>query len=288
MIRSLGLAVALMLSAVAGAQAETASQAKLNCNGVLRQGGFVICALPKGAGQYQLSTAAGMTAMVSPGHPALLPFARNNRLTETISATGMTGKGQPPLPPIPFTLTKGKWKIDRIDGLPPSKVTPRTAEQQKRVEADWLKKQAAWKHRLAASWYANGFEAPVKATRISGVYGSQRILNGQPKSPHLGLDFAAPTGTEIVAPEAGQVVLADPDMYFEGGLVVLDHGEGVMSVFLHMSKIDVQPGQMIKQGQQLGEVGMTGRATGPHLHWGVKVRGVYIDPQALLEYQPQP
>lgn len=287
MIRPLALA-AFMLLASAGAQAQTPETVKLTCNGILRQGGFVICAISQGAGRYELSTAAGMTAQVSPGHPALLPFARDNRLQETITAEGMQRNWQPTPPPIKFTLTKGAWKIDRIDGLPPGKVTPRTPEEQAKVAADWKKKQAAWQHRLDATYYADGFEAPVKATRISGVYGSQRILNGEPKNPHLGLDFAAAEGTAIVAPEAGQVVLADPDMYFEGGLVVLDHGEGVMSVMLHMSKIDVKPGQMVKQGEKLGEVGMTGRATGPHLHWGVKVRGVYIDPQALLDYRPAP
>src|SRR5690606_6108453 len=121
----------------------------------------------------------------------------------------------------------------------------------------------------------------------SGVYGSQRILNGEPGSPHFGIDYAASEGEPILAPAAGVVALADPDMYFEGGFVVIDHGGGVMSVFMHMSEVGVSTGQLVQAGDEIGKVGDTGRATGPHLHWGIRVRGTYIDPALAMAFDPR-
>ena len=119
--------------------------------------------------------------------------------------------------------------------------------------------------------------------RISGVFGSQRILNGEPKTPHSGMDIAAPTGTPIRAPAPGIVRLAESDMYFEGGLVLLDHGHWLESAFLHMSRIDVEPGQRVEKGDIIGAVGATGRVTGPHLHWSLKWAGRLVDPQLTLD-----
>jgi hypothetical protein len=262
---------------------------QLSCHGPQRQGGFVICTIPQGTpGYYRVRSSSGAIASLAVEHPALIPFSRNSTLALTLTVKPVSRFAQPEVHGLTLHLTKGEWAIERIDGLPPGKVTPRTLEQQRKVEADWKKKQAAWTHRAAAAWYANGFRKPVSATRISGVYGSQRILNGKPKSPHLGLDFAAPEGTDIHAPATAIVVLAEPDMYFEGGLLVLDHGDGVMSVMLHLSRLDVKVGDQVEQGAIVGAVGMTGRATGPHLHWGIKVRGTYIDPALALAYQPVP
>ncbi|PHR57357.1 MAG: peptidase M23 [Robiginitomaculum sp.] len=282
MIRLFGLLiVAFMANPATG---EDRGPAGMSCAGPLFQGGFVICALSADTGAYQLETSDGKQAKLSFGHPALLPFSRNSPLDIIVQAKGLSQHWQPELETQRFTLQAGDWAIERIDGLPPGKVTPRTLEQQQKVEADWKKKQIAWAHRTAASWYAGGFTKPVSNSRTSGVYGSQRILNGKPKNPHLGMDFAAPKGTDILSPAQAEVVLAEPDMYFEGGLLVLDHGAGVMSVMLHMSKLDVKLGEQVKQGQKVGEVGMTGRATGPHLHWGIKVRGTYISPALALAY----
>ena len=258
---------------------------EMSCGGELVQGGFVICSLPKTAsGNYQINYGNGKTTDISSAHPALIPFSRNSALHIELAVIGAS-TDQQEIQPTHLQLTKGTWAIERIDGLPPGKITPRTLEQQRKVEADWIKKQAAWKHRANASWYANGFVKPVEKSRISGVYGSQRILNGQPKNPHLGFDFAAPKGTKIHAPANAIVVLADPDMYFEGGLLILDHGDGVMSVMLHLSRLDVKAGDVVNQGEVIGAVGATGRSTGPHLHWGIKVRGTYINPKLLLDYQ---
>jgi murein DD-endopeptidase MepM/ murein hydrolase activator NlpD len=121
---------------------------------------------------------------------------------------------------------------------------------------------------------------------ISGVYGSQRILNGQPRRPHFGVDVAAPTGTEVVAPAAGVVRMAHPDMYFSGGTLILDHGYGVTSSFLHLSKIHVKPGEAVEQGQKIADIGATGRVTGPHLDWRMNWHKVRVDPQPLVGPMP--
>ncbi len=284
MIRVLSLVLIGFFSMAAFAK--PAKTLKLSCEGPLVQGGFVICYLPPDSGTYEIvSSGNKSSALISGDRPALIPFARNSDLQVSLRHKTTNADEAPAFDPVFLNLQESKWAIERVDGLPPGKVTPRTPEQQKRVEADWLKKQAAWKHRAAASWYDDGFLEPVANYRTSGEYGSQRILNGQPKNPHLGLDFAAPSGTDITAPAGAIVVLAEPDMYFEGGLLILDHGDGVMSVMLHLSRLDVKVGDTVSKGDLIGAIGMTGRATGPHLHWGVKVRGTYINPKLLLGYK---
>ncbi|HRQ66127.1 MAG TPA: M23 family metallopeptidase [Xanthomonadaceae bacterium] len=175
-----------------------------------------------------------------------------------------------------------QWQIQRIDGLPPQTVSPdpevaaRIAREQARVAEARRRDDARMDFRF-------GFVRPVEDGRISGVYGSQRILNGQPRAPHYGLDIAAPTGTPIHAPAAGIVSFADPDLFLTGGTVLIDHGHGLTSSFLHMSAIDVEVGQRVEQGTRIGAVGATGRATGPHLHWGLNWFEVRLDPGLLLQ-----
>ena len=125
--------------------------------------------------------------------------------------------------------------------------------------------------------WTQAFEWPAQG-RISGVYGSQRILGGVPKAPHFGLDVAAPAGTPVTAPADGVVRLAHGPFLLEGNLIMLDHGHGLVSAFLHLSRIDVQEGQHVTRGEPLGRVGMTGRATGPHLHWALSWRTARLDP----------
>jgi len=132
--------------------------------------------------------------------------------------------------------------------------------------------EAGWTQPFA--WPARG--------RISGVYGSQRILGGVPRAPHYGLDIAGRAGTPVTAPADGIVRLADGPLLLEGNLVMLDHGHGVVSAFLHLSRIDVAAGQRVRRGDTLGAIGQTGRATGPHLHWALTWNAVRIDPQLLV------
>jgi murein DD-endopeptidase MepM/ murein hydrolase activator NlpD len=196
-----------------------------------------------------------------------------------IEVTARTGDGRRETRRL--DISTRQWQIQRIDGLPPQTVTPdpkvaaRIAREQARVTAARERDDPRRDFRF-------GFIRPVEGGRISGVYGSQRILNGQPRAPHYGLDIAAPTGTPILAPAAGVVTFADPDLFLTGGTVLLDHGHGLSSSFLHMSAIDVEVGQRVEQGQRIGAIGATGRATGPHLHWGVNWFTTRLDPALLL------
>jgi len=134
-------------------------------------------------------------------------------------------------------------------------------------------------------WFETGFVMPAEG-RISGIFGSQRILNGEPRNPHNGLDIAAPTGTPIIAAADGVVSLIHEDMYFSGKTVMIDHGLGLESVYIHMSKIHVTDGQQVRQGELIGEIGSTGRSTGPHLHWGVSWYSTRLDPETVLRVIP--
>ena len=124
--------------------------------------------------------------------------------------------------------------------------------------------------------------------RISGVYGSQRFYNGTPGNPHYGVDIARPTGHPVLSPGSGVVTLAEPDLFYSGGTVILDHGYGLSSSFLHMSRIDVKVGDVITTGDQLGAIGATGRATGPHLDWRMSWFDQRVDPQLLVPPMPKP
>ena len=177
-----------------------------------------------------------------------------------------------------------KWQVERVDGVPQSTVTPapdiaaRIAREQARVMQARLRDDAREDFRAGFAWPAQG--------RISGVYGSQRILNGTPKDPHYGLDIAAATGTPALAPAAGIVSFAAPDLYLTGGTVVIDHGHGLSSTFIHLSRVEVRVGERVAQGQRFGAIGMTGRASGPHLHWGMNWFDVRLDPGLVVRPPP--
>ena len=175
---------------------------------------------------------------------------------------------------------KRTYKISRIDGLPPQKVTPRAPEDLARIRADNAAIREVRRLDTAATDFVGGFQWPVTG-RLSGTFGAQRILNGKPRQYHNGVDVAAPKGTPIAAAASGRVVLVHQDMFFAGKTVMLDHGHGLTSIYIHMSEITVKEGQRVKTGCTIGRVGMTGRATGPHLHWGVTLFGTHVDPQLL-------
>ena len=184
-------------------------------------------------------------------------------------------------PRVSRAVAPREWRVERVDGVPPSTVTP-PPEIAERIAREQAKVAAARARDDARDDWRGGFERPV-AGRVSGVYGSQRVLNGIPKDPHYGLDLAAATGTPVRAPAGGVVTLAERDLYLTGGTILLDHGHGVTSVFLHLSKVGVEVGQRVERGDVLGAVGATGRASGPHLHWGLNWFDVRLDPAPLLE-----
>ncbi|MFK7829538.1 MAG: peptidoglycan DD-metalloendopeptidase family protein [Congregibacter sp.] len=176
------------------------------------------------------------------------------------------------------------YRISRVEGVPQRTVTP-PAEQLERIRRERTLVASAKAQFIARpDWLQQmdgGFRWPVEG-RISGVYGSQRFYNGNPGSPHYGVDIAVPTGTPIKAPASGRVTLAEPDLFYSGGTVILDHGYGFSSSFLHMSEVTVAVGDELSVGDVLGAVGATGRATGPHLDWRMSWRGRRVDPQRLV------
>ena len=172
------------------------------------------------------------------------------------------------------------YRIERIDGLPPAMVTP-PPEVLERIRREGARISAARARDSHTRWFADGFIRPTEGP-ISGVYGSQRILNGEPRRPHYGLDMAPPAGTPVRAPAGGVVSLAESDLYYTGGTVMIDHGHGITSVLMHLRSVDVAAGATVGRGQRIGTVGATGRATGPHLDWRVNWFSVRLDPELVL------
>ena len=180
----------------------------------------------------------------------------------------------------PLVVEQRRYDVQSIDGLPPATVTPPVDVLER------IRREAAAIRKIRGrdsdeTLFRSGFARPVSGP-ITGVYGSQRILNGKPRRPHYGIDFAAPAGTPVLAPAAGLVTLAEPDLYFSGGTVILDHGHGLSSAFLHLAKVTVSVGDRLSQGMPLGTVGATGRATGPHLDWRVNWFDRRLDPAYLV------
>ncbi|MDX1269087.1 MAG: M23 family metallopeptidase, partial [Oceanisphaera sp.] len=167
------------------------------------------------------------------------------------------------------------YRVQRIDGLDQSRVSP-PEDQLARILAEAELVRAARARRVDSEGWLEPFVWPAYG-RISGVYGSQRILNGTPSAPHWGIDVAVPTGTPVYAPASGVVTLAEPDLYFSGGTVLLSHGMGLTSSFLHLSRVHVSVGDRVEQGELIAAVGTTGRSTGPHLDWRVSLADVRID-----------
>jgi len=180
----------------------------------------------------------------------------------------------------PLEVRQQTYKTTRIDGLPKRKVTPKK-EDLKRIRSDNAKIGKVRRLDTGLTDFLSGFVWPVKG-RISGVFGSQRILNGKPRRPHNGMDIAAPQGTPVLATSDGVVQLVHEDMFYSGKTVMIDHGHGVTSVYIHMNKITVKQGSRVRQGDQIGTVGMTGRATGPHLHWGINLFKMPLDPKLIV------
>ncbi len=186
-------------------------------------------------------------------------------------------------------IARREYAIQRVNGVPQQTVTP-PPEQLERIRREQALVDAAKARRLPRPDLLQGalagFQWPAPGP-ISGVYGSQRFYNGAAGNPHYGVDMAVPIGTPVRAPAAGIVTLAEPDLFFSGGTIILDHGFRFSSSFLHMSKLLVAVGQEVKAGDIIGEVGATGRATGAHLDWRMNWRDQRIDPQLLAPPMPK-
>jgi murein DD-endopeptidase MepM/ murein hydrolase activator NlpD len=177
----------------------------------------------------------------------------------------------------------GKGKYHSIVASVPKRYTEPNAEQLQKIDQDKAIKEHAFARVTPGREWVGDFHAPVKA-QISDVFGTSRTFNGRVQSVHQGLDYAVPEGTPVAALNSGTVLLAQP-LYFEGNCVVLDHGQGLLSLYLHFSKIEVKEGDHIARGEKIGLSGGTGRATGPHLHVAVRWQGVYLNPATLLSLQ---
>lgn len=176
-----------------------------------------------------------------------------------------------------ITVTPRDWPVEHIRGVPPRTVDP-PPEIAARIAREQAAVAAARQRDDDRSDFAEGFRWPLSG-RISGRFGSSRSYNGKPGSPHSGVDVAAAEGTPLQAPAPGVVSYIGPDLYLTGGTVLIDHGHGLSSVFLHLSRIDVTPGQRLERGEVFGAVGATGRATGPHMHWGLNWFDLRLDPE---------
>ena len=175
---------------------------------------------------------------------------------------------------------KRKYKIQRIDGLPENKVTP-PEEVYKRIKDENYRIGEARAINSNLIFFKNKFIMPVDGI-ITGVYGSQRILNGKPRWPHYGIDIAAKQGTKIKASGSGIITMAEDDLYYTGGTIIMDHGHGISTIYSHLEKVMVRVGDKINQGDIIGTVGSTGRSTGPHLDFRINWFQTRLDPMTVL------
>lgn len=258
----------LALGLAAGPALAAASPLKLR--GRPMQGGFVLGEATPGAAVLLNGQA---TTQASPAGLFIVGFDRDEGPEATIAVGDVVEH---------LTIEKVAYDVQAINGLPPDQVEPSDPALLARIKAELAKKQAALAHVEPADDYARGYIIPIENAVRTSRFGPQRILNGVPKTPHYGVDLAAPEGTPIRAPAGGRVVLAEPDMWFEGGLTLIDHGQGVIGMFLHQSRQDVAVGQRVEQGEIIGAVGHKGRATGPHLCWRQTWRGRHMDPSLML------
>ncbi|KQT32040.1 peptidase [Sphingomonas sp. Leaf412] len=249
-----------------------ATPASFLLEGVARQGGLLLGIAPPGTVRMMLD---GAPVRLAADRRFVIAFDRDAAVRSVLSATLADGTTLT----LPIGVAPRAWRIERLDRL--AKVPVPSAAFAARRPAELARIVAARAIDGGSEGWRQRFVWPARG-RISGVFGSQRIYRGEPGSYHGGVDVAAPTGTPVVAPADGVVVLAAATPFtLEGRLLIVDHGHGLNSAFLHLSRIDVAEGQRVDRGDTIGAIGATGRATGPHLHWGLTWRGARIDPAAV-------
>jgi murein DD-endopeptidase MepM/ murein hydrolase activator NlpD len=181
-----------------------------------------------------------------------------------------------------ISVTPREYVVRRINGLPSATVNPPDNAMARIRQESALKQRAFASVDDRETGFLETFDWPLASIRVTSPWGAQRALNGALQRPHYGVDLGSPTGTPIKAPAGGIVIMAEADLFYEGGMVSLDHGQGLMTTYLHMSRVDVRVGQRLARGTQLGQVGARGRATGPHLCWRMRWRGRQLDPTLKL------
>jgi murein DD-endopeptidase MepM/ murein hydrolase activator NlpD len=261
-----------LLAGAAGAlalpQFAFAQRQRLTVSGTLEQGSLAIGKVEGGS----TVSVDGMPVRVSPQGLFAFGFAYDRKTPVQLVVRFPDGTHETREVPPKQRL----YEIQRISGLPEKFVSP-PATVMDRIKHEGALIAHARTRDTGETWFADGLDWPA-AGILSGTYGSQRILNGEPRAPHFGVDIAAPAGTPIHAPADGVVSLAAPNFYLDGGITVLDHGHGVSTCYIHQSRLHVKTNQRVSRGQVIGEVGATGRATGPHLHWAFNWFQLKLDP----------
>lgn len=241
--------------------------------GVFSQGGFAWGKAQPNSTVYLND----LTITAGPDGTFVVPFNRQLEGAPTVRFTrpdGTTAR-------VTLSIAQREYITQHIRGVPPSMVAI-SPENQRRIAADTAAINASRATASDMALFMQGFINPVPSGRVSGVYGSRRTFNGQERSWHRGLDLAAPTGTPVMAPADGRVVLARADSFFNGNLIIIDHGRGVFTIYAHLHTMGVQVGDVVTRGQNIATVGSTGRSTGPHLHWGLYWHNIALDPQLFI------
>jgi murein DD-endopeptidase MepM/ murein hydrolase activator NlpD len=253
-----------------------AVSADIILSGEIKQGGLMVGK----TNINNLVTLNGKSVTLSKSGDYVFGFSRDDVSSYVLNITDQHGE----ISTRTLTPQKRDYKIQRIEGIKKSIMNP-NAKANVRAQQDNKQIGIARKVDSKLTAFATGFIAPIEGT-ITGVYGSQRVYNGVPKRPHFGLDYAGKIGDPVKAPASGTVLLWVPDMFYSGGTMIIDHGQGISSTFLHLSGSTVKQGDKVKQGQVVASVGKSGRATGPHLDWRINWFGVKIDPALVLKLTP--
>tara|TARA_R110001592_G_scaffold354185_1_gene653664 strand:+ start:9288 stop:10193 length:906 start_codon:yes stop_codon:yes gene_type:complete len=263
-----------MCSGLCFAETQTKDIVSLfDIKGELTQGSAIIGKIPIGAKLLMNNQAVSVTKEGD----FFIGFGRDADLKQSLQIT--TASGEKIVETL--SLTEREYKLQKVSGVPQNTVAPPSKKNLKRIQQENALVGTARGIDSEHRYFLEKFIAPMDSV-ITGVYGSRRIYNGIPKRPHYGVDYAGPIGALVYAPASGVVTLAHPDMFYSGGTLIIDHGFGVSSSFLHLSEIVVKEGQEIKQGELIAKVGKGGRATGPHLDWRMNWFDVRIDPLKVL------
>jgi murein DD-endopeptidase MepM/ murein hydrolase activator NlpD len=248
----------------------------ISFEGEFKQGGLLIGQVQEG----QTVSYQGKTLNLTTNNQFLLGLGRNAPAITTVTLNSQDQESET----ITLEIAARQYNIQKIEGVPAKTVTPPASDLQ-RIKQDASMVRVARNLVSNKQDFLKGFIKPANGP-ITGVYGSQRFYNGVPKSPHYGIDYAAPTGTPVIAPADGIVTFAHNDLFYSGGTLIIDHGHGLSSTFLHLSKILVKPNQQVTLGMEIAKIGATGRATGPHLDWRMNWLDQRIDPDLVLKVLP--
>lgn len=249
------------------------ASASVNLSGEIKQGGLIVGKTSPNS----IVTLNNKPLTVSAQGDYVFGFSRDDEQSYTLVVTDHDGSKTSKI----LTPSKREYKLQRIEGIKKSIMEPDPkAVARSQLDSKQIKEARQVSSDLTS--FSQGFIPPIEGT-ITGVYGSQRIYNGVPKRPHFGLDYAGKIGDPVKTPAAGKVLLWVPDMFYSGGTMIIDHGQGVSSTFLHLSHSFVKSGDIVKQGDIVASVGNSGRVTGPHLDWRINWFDVKIDPALVLK-----